>query len=181
MKQPSVPDVSQKKKLAKLAARLYIVDGLNIKDIAQIDGMPRERTLKMWMRRGYGNNGIDWDASRKAVQSKIASATAEATVEELKEQAREALELLMQRFREGRGSARFADLPSLAEFLLQLENLDEDKIRFMKTFVREAARILARHIDDEIVLSKIAIELDELVARLAKDMLNIENISLHKK
>jgi len=107
------------------------------------DIMPSERTLQKWRKKGFGNAGIPWDDARLRVVSRIESATTAATIEELKADAREALHLLMERFREGRGGARFADLPAIAEFLLKLESLDQSKIDFMKTFVREAARILA--------------------------------------
>jgi len=165
-------------KAAQLAARAYIVDGLDLKEIKERfpDIMPSIGTLRRWREQGYGNKGIDWDTSRAAVQARIESATVNVTVEQLKEEAREAIDLLMERFRAGKGGARFADLPALAEFLLKLESLDQSKLEFMKAFVREAARILARHIDDPIVLGRIATELDALVARLARDLLNVDSL-----
>ena len=166
-------------KAAQLAARAYIVDGMDLKEIRERwpDIMPSERTLQKWRKKGFGNAGIPWDDARLRVVSRIESATTAATIEELKADAREALQLLMERFREGRGGARFADLPAIAEFLLKLESLDQSKIDFMKTFVREAARILAKHIDDPVVLGRVATELDALVARLAKDMLHVDALT----
>ena len=166
-------------KAAQLAARAYIVDGMDLKEIRERwpDIMPSERTLQKWRKKGFGNAGIPWDEARLRVVSRIESATTAATIEELKADAREALHLLMERFRAGRGGARFADLPAIAEFLLKLESLDQSKIDFMKTFVREAARILAKHIDDPVVLGRVATELDALVARLAKDMLHVDALT----
>ncbi|GIW77919.1 MAG: hypothetical protein KatS3mg104_2982 [Phycisphaerae bacterium] len=161
-----------------MAARMYIVDGMSFDAIVEeLERMGQKRvinTVKRWAKEGIGNDGVPWDETRKQIVTRVRSASAEATVEELRSLLKESVDLLMERLRTKKARANFSDLPKLAEFLMKVESLDEEKVRFMKVFVREAARIIARHVKDSRVLGQIAAELDDLVDRLASDMLILD-------
>ena len=156
-----------------LAARMFIVDGRTYEEISEELGVTVP-LLKKWSKSGLGNGGIPWEEARNITLSRVKSATAEVELERLKTEAREALDLLLERYRSGKARATFADLPNLAKFLLELENLDAQKLEFMRRFLREVARILARHIKDPRTLMLISTELDALVDRFAKEMISVD-------
>jgi len=160
-------------KLAVLAARMYVVDGKDYDEISAELGITK-RLLKKWAKEGKGNGAVPWEEARNIAVARVSSATAEVEIERLKEEAREAIHLLMNRLREGKARAKFDDLPAIARFLLELENLDSQKLEFMRRFLREVARILARHIKDPRTLMLVSTELDALVDRFAKEMISVD-------
>lgn len=166
----------ERKAFAPIAYRLYVEDKLTFAEIA--DRLRRDHgvsvspsTIFRWARSGEGSGGVPWAEVRSARSRVEVKDEAKARIEELKLVAAEALDLLRKRLEGGKARASFSDLPKIAEFLLLLENVNEDKIRFIEEFTREAARILIRYVKDARTLAAISTELDALVADLTKKLL----------
>jgi hypothetical protein len=165
--------------VAPIAYKLYVENLLTPKEIVE---RIREEfgvtlsvpTIYRWAKEGIGSNGVPWDDVRSARRAVQVRDDAEARLEELKEAAAEAIELLRSRLRSGKARASFSDLPKIAEFLLAVENVNEDKIQFMQDFTREVARVLIKYIKDARTLAAISTELDGLVADLTKKLLKLK-------
>ena len=152
-----------------IAARMYIEDGKSIEEIARTVRATTD-VVEYWKQRGVGTQGFDWDLVKAATEGKFVLRNSEQIVDELRNMSKETLKLLLERFRSGKARASFSDLASVGKFILEIENVDQKQFEFMKTLIREVARVLAKYVKDARTLAIIGLELDAIVSRLVNEL-----------
>lgn len=150
-------------KVAERALKRYEYYGGNLKKVSQDEGMPSRPTLRKMRDEGRPHEitgGRDWDKFLKDKREKAltqrrmeiaqrAEENADDIVGTSKKHISEMLEVIHDKFLTGEVDVKGSDYVKLLEKAMMLENMDAEKLSFMRWFVEEIFAIVVDEFRDE--------------------------------